>query len=188
MTTFIALLRGINVGSSNKKVPMAELRALMSGMGFGNVQTYIQSGNAVFTADEVDAEAVRLRVEAAIAKQFGFAVNVMALSATELADAIRSNPFASTADDPAKLHLGFMASTPDLTTLEALRTKPHGNDGWSVVNRVFYLHTPHGFGKSVLAPFVERTLKVPMTFRNWRTMEMLKDMSTSERHPGCDQL
>ena len=175
MTTFVALLRGVNVGGNNK-LPMADLRALMSGMGFGNVQTYIQSGNVVFTALDVDCEPVRLRLEAGIANRFGFSALVSVLTAVQFLSATNSNPFRNMTGDYAKLHVGFMASPPELSAMKNLLMKPKGTDQWSVVGNMFYLHAPDGIGKSVLAPFIERTLKVPVTFRNWRTVLALSDM------------
>ena len=175
MTLFVALLRGINVGGNNK-VSMAELRALLTGIGFGNVQTYIQSGNAVFSADVANSETVRAQLEMAIAKHFGFVVSVLVLSATEFFVAAKFSPFAPDICDPAMVHLGFMAASPHAAALDNLRTKPQGTDLWLAVDRVFYLYAPVGLGKSILAPFIERTLKVPVTFRNWRTVLTLKGM------------
>lgn len=175
MTTFVALLRGVNVGGINK-LPMADLRALMTEMGFGNVQTYIQSGNVVFTAGEVECEPVRLRLEAAIADRFGFSPLIIVLTAAQFLNAAHSNPFGDFTHYPAKLHVGFMATPPEMSALKDLLTKPQGTDQWSVAGAMFYLHAPDGMGKSVLAPFIERTLKVPVTFRNWRTVLALSDM------------
>jgi uncharacterized protein (DUF1697 family) len=181
VNTFIALLRGINVGGNNK-MPMADLRALLSGLGFGHIQTYIQSGNAVFMADEENCETVRLQIETAIADKFGSAVKLIVLTAAEILKAAACNPYASITDDPAKLHLGFMADEPDIIALEALRTKPRGTDQWTVADRIFYLHAPDGIGKSILVPFVERTLKVPVTFRKWRTVITLVNLAANNLH------
>ncbi len=177
MTTFVALLRGINVGGNNK-LTMADLRMLMSGMGFGHAQTYIQSGNVVFAADEENCETVRPRLETAIADRFGFSIRVMVLTAADIFKAVESNPYCEVTDDSEKLHLGFMAAEPEPAALDALRTKPQGHDQWRSVDRFFYLHAPDGMGKSALAPFVERTLKVPVTFRNWRTVVTLRKMAS----------
>jgi uncharacterized protein (DUF1697 family) len=176
VTTFVALLRGINVGGNNK-LPMADLRALMSGMGFENVQTYIQSGNVVFTAVDVDCETVQLRLEAGIADRFGFSALVIVLTAMQFLNTAEANPFRDITSDPAKLHVGFMAAPPETSAMKNLLTKPQGTDQWSVVGKMFYLNAPDGMGKSVLAPFIERTLKVPVTFRNWRTVLALSDMA-----------
>jgi uncharacterized protein (DUF1697 family) len=176
VTTFVALLRGVNVGG-NTKLPMADLRGLMTEMGFGYVQTYIQSGNVVFTAGEVECEPVRLRLESAIAERFGFSALIIVLTAAQFLNAAHSNPFEDITQDPAKLHVGFMTAPPEVSALENLRTKPQGTDQWTVVGTIFYLHAPDGMGKSVLAPFIERTLEVLGTFRNWRTVLALSDMA-----------
>ncbi len=176
MTTFVALLRGINVGGKNK-LPMDDLRILLRGLGFGNAQTYIQSGNVVFTANEANHAGLSQRIEAAVEERFGFFVNVIILTVAEICEAVNSNPFNFAAHDPSKFHLGIMSAQADDSAVENLRTKPQGSDQWSVLNKFFYLYTPDGIGKSVFSPFVERTLKVPVTFRNWRTILTIIEMA-----------
>ena len=171
----IALLRGINVGGNNK-MPMADLRAMLEGLGFVGVQTYIQSGNAIF-AGEGAAGDLQAKIEAAITTKFGFSVPVMVVSADDLNAAIAANPFVDVIDNPAKSHLGFMSAAPTADAIALLKTKPHSGEQWKVRGRIFYLHTPQGMGTSKLFPAIERTLKVAVTFRNWRTVEVLAGMA-----------
>ena len=180
MTTFIALLRGINVGGNNK-VPMADSRELVRGIGFENVQTYVQSGNLVFSAAEENPETVRHHLESTVAERFGSAVKVMVLTRAEINNAVRSNLYAKITTQPTKLHLGFMDTEPDLAALEALRSKPHGTDQWTSMGRFLYLHAPDGMGRSALAAFVERTVKVVVMFRDWRTVLMLGELAEASR-------
>lgn len=175
MSTYIALLRGINVGGINK-VPMADLRAMLEGLGFANVQTYIQSGNAVFAGEGAPGE-VRDKIEGAFAAKFGFAVPILVITADELDAAAVGNPFAQASDDPAKVHLGFMASEPIPEDTALLKSKPHSGEKWEIRGRFLYFHTPAGMGTSKLFPSIERTLKVAVTFRNWRTVEVLRGMA-----------
>jgi uncharacterized protein (DUF1697 family) len=177
MTNYIALLRGINVSGANK-VPMTDLRAMLVGLGFENVQTCIQSGNAVFGAAHEQGVLQGL-IEAAFVERFGFAVPIIAISSEALTAAIAANPFAHALDDPAKLHLGFMAAEPSAEAVALLKTKPHSGEVWQIFGKNFYFHTPAGMGTSKLFPYIERTLKVAVTFRNWRTVEALRGMISS---------
>jgi uncharacterized protein (DUF1697 family) len=96
---YIALLRGINVSGANK-VPMADLRAMLVGLGLKDVQTYIQSGNAVLGAVHQPNMLQRL-IEASFVERFGFAVPIIVISSEALTAAIAANPFAHALDDPA---------------------------------------------------------------------------------------
>lgn len=174
MANYIALLRGINVSGANK-VPMADLRAMLMGLGFEGVQTYIQSGNAVFISG-LGQGALQGLIEAAFVTRFGFAVPIIVISGEALTAAVAANPFAHAMDDPAKLHLGFMAAEPSAEAVAILKTMPHSGEVWQISGKRFYLHTPAGMGASKLFPFIERTLKVAVTFRNWRTVEALREM------------
>jgi uncharacterized protein (DUF1697 family) len=174
MTNYIALLRGINVSGANK-VPMADLRAMLVGLGFETVQTYIQSGNAVF-GTTYEQGALQGLIEAAFVERFGFAVPIILISSEALTAAIAANPFVHALDDPAKLHLGYMAAEPSAEAVELLKTKPQSGEMWQIIGKNFYFHTPAGMGTSKLFAYIERTLKVAMTFRNWRTVEALREM------------
>ncbi len=175
MTNYITLLPGINV-SGAYKVPMADLRAMLVGLGFETVQTYIQSGNAVF-GTTYEQGALQGLIEAAFVARFGFAVPIIVIASEALTAAIAANPFAHALDDPAKLHLGFMAAEPSVEAVALLKTKPHSGEVWQIIGRCFYFHTPVGMGTSKLFPFIERTLKVAVTFRNWRTVEAVSGMA-----------
>jgi uncharacterized protein (DUF1697 family) len=102
--TFVALLRGVNVGST-RKLPMAELRALSANIGLRQPQTYIQSGNLIVDA-ELAADEVRARLERAIAKSFGLGVDVIVRAASQWQRYVDANPFANDAATlPNMLHL-----------------------------------------------------------------------------------
>lgn len=165
MTTLIALLRGINVVGNNK-LPMKELSALLTQMGLREVQTYIQSGNVVFRCEQKNKAALAAKISSAIEAQHGFAPRVLLLDAAELREAIAGNPFPEATTDPKALHLFFLADAPqhpDLKSLEAIRAD---SERYKQAGKVFYLHTPDGFGTSKLAARVEKLLGVPATARN----------------------
>jgi uncharacterized protein (DUF1697 family) len=175
VNVFILLLRGVNVSGANM-VKMAEFRTFLSGLGFEKVETYIQSGNAVVSSEKSAAAAHHL-VSEAFAPRFGFAPKMMVLPASDLAAAIAGNPFADPAIDPARRHVGFMESEPSGEAAAALAGRARGSEEYQIKGRVFYLSTPDGLGNSKFAASIEKTLKVPVTFRNWRTVLALREMA-----------
>jgi uncharacterized protein (DUF1697 family) len=169
MNTYIALFRGINVGGKNS-LPMKELVALLEDIGSQKVRTYIQSGNAVFQSAEKSLPQLSTLIASEVAKRRGFEPCVLVLDLDALHRAMANNPFPETETDPAGLHLGFLASTPqnpDLIKLDSLRKE---SERFQLIDQVFYLHAPEGVGRSRLAAGVEKVLGVAMTDRNWRTM------------------
>jgi uncharacterized protein (DUF1697 family) len=174
--TWIALLRGINVGGA-RMLPMKRLVAVLEGEGYRSVRTYIQSGNVVFQSSQGTARTVGTRIAQLIQKEFEFDVPVMTLSDTELSEAIRNNPFPLAVAEPRYFHACFLAekpSRPDLASLTQLKT---AKEEYALKGRVFYMYTPDGAGNSKLASGVERALGVDTTCRNWRTLNQLQDMS-----------
>ncbi len=176
MQTYIALVRGINVGGS-RSLPMKQLTGMLEQNGCIDVQTYIQSGNAVFRSATKDCASLAKRVTAAVSKNHGFEPHVRVLTHGELQRAVARNPFPQAEKDPATVHLFFLSERPkkpDLKSLEALKTN---TEKFVLQEKVFYLHTPDGFGRSKLAARVERLLGVPATARNWRTVTKLAEMA-----------
>lgn len=175
MNTYIALLRGINVGGNNK-LPMKELVTVLEGLGLQNVKTYIQSGNVVFQSKRTDTTALSAEISAAIGKSHGFAPAILLLTEDALRAAINANPFPEGEDDPKSLHLFFLEpapQNPDLATLEALKTE---TERFALIGQVFYLHAPDGIGRSKLAEKFGRGWQVDITARNWRTVNKVLEM------------
>jgi uncharacterized protein (DUF1697 family) len=188
--THIALLRGINLGGKNK-VAMSELRALVAGLGHGDVSTYIQSGNVLFRAVPADADAAALgqAMTAAIAADLGVRAPVVVLSREELARVVADNPFPGE-PDPRRVHAVLLSEPPgaELTAkLDAARAKAAERgaaDEVRVIGRTLYLRTPDGFGRSDLAATIMRIVSSPAagltgTARNWATTVKLLEL--------CDQ-
>lgn len=168
--TWIALLRGINVGGGNK-LPMASLRVILDGLGATDVQTYIQSGNAVFQHAETDAARVGDMIGNGIDQRHGFRPRVLALTAAEMARAAEANPFPNAETEPRTLHLYFLAEPSTAPDIEAIRSLASSSETFELTDNVFYLHAPGGIGRSKLAQQVERLLGVEATARNWRTVD-----------------
>lgn len=167
----VALLRGVNVSGAGK-LPMAEFRALLGGMGLGAVRTYIQSGNAVFDSNRPAAE-LEAAIQDCVAAQFGFAPETFVLTAEEIGAALTDHPFAGA--DPKFVHVCFLRETPVLDEA-ALRALALPGDGWHVGTRRVTLHTPGGYGTSKLAERLPRLLPKPMTARNLRSIAALVEM------------
>lgn len=175
MQTWIALLRGINVGGKNR-LPMADLKKVLASLDCTAARTYIQSGNAVFESDAMDASSLAELIASKIEGVHGFRPSVLLLSPKQLKAAIEQNPFPGAAADPATLHFNFLtepASSPDLETLRGLQLP---SEKYELRGEVFYLHAPDGIGRSKLAAKVERCLGVPATGRNYRTVAKLAEL------------
>jgi uncharacterized protein (DUF1697 family) len=179
MKTWVALLRGINVGGA-RLLPMKELVATLNDAEFRAVRTYIQSGNVVFQTSKGSARSIGTQIARLIERRFGFEAPVMVLSDTELSDAISNNPFLQAIAEPRTLHACLLSETPKHPDLESLTKLKSAKEAFALRGKVFYLHTPDGTGNSKLAAKVERALGVDTTCRNWRTLTQLLDMCREE--------
>lgn len=175
MTTYIALLRGINIGGHNK-LPMKDLSALLTEMGLREVQTYIQSGNVTFRSAAKDRAALAAKISGAIRARHGFAPQVWLLDAAELREAMAGNPYPEAEAIPASLHLLFLAEVPPQPKLKELDALKTSSERYTLAGKVFYLHAPEGVGRSRLAANAERLLGVAATGRNWNTVRKLAEM------------
>jgi uncharacterized protein (DUF1697 family) len=176
MKTYIALLRGINVGGRNI-LPMNELRLTLEETGCSDVHTYIQSGNVVFRSAVADAAQLSTQLTTSVSRRHGFEPRVLVRTLAELERAAAGNPFPEADNNPKAVHLFFLAKPakkPDLRSLRAIKTD---TERFVLKGRVFYLHTPNGFGTSKLAERAERLLGVDATARNWRTVKTLLAMA-----------
>lgn len=187
MTTWIALLRGINVGGANR-LPMAELRDELSGLGFENVTTYIASGNVVLDAngdlDADDAETLAGRIATTIETRHGFRPRVLVLSAAEFRRAMEANPFREGESEPKTLHLYFLAEQPTDVDASVLEAAASPTERWELGGHVLYLHAPDGIGRSKLAGRIESLLGVPATARNWRTVTRVWEIVVARQAGG----
>jgi uncharacterized protein (DUF1697 family) len=178
MTTYIALLRGINVGGKGT-LPMKELVVILESLGCRNVATYIQSGNAVFQHADAAASEIASKLTNKIAKSRGFAPRVLLLEAKELAKVVTQNPYPEAAAEPKSLHAFFLDAKPAKAKLTLLAEIKSKSERFEVRGSVLYLHAPDGIGRSKLAANVERKLGVAATARNWRTVCRLFEIATA---------
>ena len=175
--TYIALLRGINVGTA-KRIAMADLRALVEGMGFGDVRTLLNSGNVVFTAAKSAAAGAAVRIQEAIASRLGIAANVVVVSGRELAEMVEGNPLLKIADNPSRLMVSILWRAADKALLADIAKSDWGPESIAIgPGRSFYLWLPQGAIESRLNAAVAKALRDGVTARNWSTMLKLKAMT-----------
>ncbi|SDG94668.1 DUF1697 domain-containing protein [Winogradskyella thalassocola] len=175
MQTYIALLRGINVGG-HKKVPMAELRELLVKSGLINVKTYIQSGNVIFKSSIRDSKDLETNIQKLILKQFGFEVPVLVKTREELSLIYNNCPF--TDDKKAESYYVMLSEIPRQILVEEATQKTYPDDEYIILNDCIYLYCTKGYGQSKFnLNFFERKLNVNATARNYKTMVKLLSLS-----------
>jgi len=176
MKTWVALLRGVNVGGKNT-IPMGELKSSLSSLGLEDVVTYIQSGNVVFRSSAGHTR-VAGDIEQRIAEAFGVSVTVLLRTPAELRTVARSSPFLSGQADLSKLHVVFLSERPKANAVAGLDPERSPPDAFSVRGREIYLHLPNGSGRSKLTiDYFERRLGVAATARNWNTLIKLNALT-----------
>lgn len=177
--TYVALLRGVNVGGKNP-LPMKEARAAFTAIGLSDVATYIQSGNFVFRASaprEVLAEAM----SSALNQTFGLNVPVVMRTAGELQRIRRQHPFAADATDARQLHVGFLSQKPELSDVKTLDPERSPPDRFAIKGSNLYLFFPKGSARSKLTvQYFDSRLHCVTTVRNWKTVNVLADMAAAK--------
>jgi uncharacterized protein (DUF1697 family) len=172
-TTWVALLRGINVGR-NKRVAMADLRRVLGSLGYDDVRTLLMSGNAVFTSDVRSAARVESAIEGAITSELGMDVKVLVRNAAEIDRVVRENPFAKDGIPGTQLHAVFLAANPTgKIDVDPAAVAP---DEFSLGDRVVYIYVPNGLSGSTLPDF-GKELGMTVTARNWNTVLKLQQMA-----------
>jgi len=174
MPVIVSMLRGVNVGGNNL-VKMDALRALYESLGLRKVETFIQSGNVIFTTQARDRVALTKRLEDAIEKKFGFHCDMVLRDAGELRDALARNPFAGRSDiDPAKLLITFLASDPDPEGSAKVRAIDIHPEELHIDGREVYVYFTEGMARPKL-PWSQmgKYLKTPGTGRNLTTVQKL---------------
>ncbi|WNG20561.1 DUF1697 domain-containing protein [Cystobacter fuscus] len=177
MSRIILLLRGVNVGG-HRKVPMEELRQTCRDIGFGDVESYIQSGNLVVTAPGGADEAAAM-LETALQQRFGFAVDVIARTARQWAAYAAGSPFPDAAEkQPNLLHLALSKQKPKPGAAAALRERASAGELIEAAGDALWVHYPNGVARTKLAPALfDKVVGSPVTARNWKTVLMLHQLA-----------
>lgn len=175
MKTYIALLKGINVGG-HKKVPMAELCNLLAKSGFQNVQTYIQSGNVVFQSSE-EIKKLEIKIQNTLSSHFGFDVSVIVKTRNELQTILDACPFEN--DKKENSYFIMLNKIPDAKMIDEVNKISYENEEIIIKNNCLYFYCSKGFGQSKFnMNTYERKLKVIGTARNYNTMVKLLSLSS----------
>lgn len=176
-TSYVALLRGINVGGHNK-VPMASLRELIAGIGGTSVRTLLQSGNAVFTHTAEDPLALAGELERALAGELGVTVSCLVRTGADLRRVVEGNPFPMDGADGARFLVVFLSGPPPRDRLAALDPAAYAPDAFETGERELYVNLPGGIRDSKLAAILTgKRLGVTVTARNWNTVTKLLDLT-----------
>jgi uncharacterized protein (DUF1697 family) len=175
-TGHVVFLRAVNVGGRNR-IAMAQLRELLSGLGYGDARTHLQSGNVVCTAAETSPEQMALQIEGALETELGLVVRVLVRTRAELQRVVAENPLLEVADDHARLLVVFLSGEPDRTALSELTPADFEPDVFAFGEREIYAWYPDGVRTTRLSnTFWERRLGVAATGRNWNTVTRLLEM------------
>ena len=172
-----ALLRGINVGKA-KRVAMADLRALVAELGFGDVRTLLNSGNVVYTAPDTPPGEAAARIEEAIRARTGVASRVTVLTAAEVAEAVAANPWRDEVREPSRLLVTVLRDRADAARLAPLLERDWGTSRLAVAGRIAYVWCPDGVLESPLPDELARALGDRVTSRNWATLLKLHALLT----------
>jgi uncharacterized protein (DUF1697 family) len=176
MARCVVLLRGINIGPSNR-VSMAELRSLLAETGFGDVRTHLQSGNILLSTEE-GPDAVARRCEALIAERFGLDIRSVVRTHAELDAVVRADPLADVVTDLRLYQVSFLEAAPDREVVPKLAVAAAPGERFVVAGREIYAWHPGGIARSRLATLLAgRGLKITATARNWATVLALLQMS-----------
>ena len=182
MQTYIALLRGINVGGHNK-IKMADLHILFENEGFKNTTTYIQSGNVNFQSKLTSISKIEEIIKRAVSDTFNYNINVLVKTKNELISVFENNPFIKNNKvDLSKLHVTFLKKQPNIEQINNLESVSLTNyDEFKIINKIMYVHCPISYAKTKLNNnVVEKKLATSCTSRNWRTITKLIELTNIE--------
>ena len=176
MPRYVALLRGINLGARNR-VPMAELRAVLSDLGYEDVRTLLQSGNVGITSPK-SAKAVREELEGAIAERFDVETVVVLRTRKELEALVEANPLGDVADEPKRLQVWFLTGKPRAAAVKELEAADVAPEVIAVAGKEIHVWHAEGIQRSPASKVLERAdLGAIGTARNWNTVEKLLDLA-----------
>lgn len=165
----IALLRGINVGKA-KRVAMEDLRTLLQELGYRDVKTVLNSGNAVFNSDDEDTVKAASRIEVSLTARTGISAKTMVFTEKELKEIVRQNTLLEHMKDPSRLLVAFVQDNSELEKLKILEGRQWDSEAFALGSGAAYLWCPEGVLKSKLPLEVGKLIGENVTTRNWSTV------------------
>lgn len=182
MPRFAVLLRGVNVGKGNR-LPMAEFRVLLEGLGCTGVKTLLNSGNAVFSAAGRSTARHAEAIGAAVQARFGFSVPVVVHTAAELAAIVAGNTLAPVEAEHARFLVVFTMAPDRLQALNALRPLLHPGEALLITSQAAYLHCAGGLLESRVGEALLGKAGRGVTTRNWATVLKLAGLLAEPPRP-----
>jgi uncharacterized protein (DUF1697 family) len=178
MSTYISMLRGINVSGQNR-IRMEDLKKLYTALRLVNVSTYVQSGNVVFESEERSPTSLAKQIEAQLSQSFNISVPVLVRAPQDFRRILLSNPFLRLPDaDLTSLHVSFLSGYPSTDKLGNLIC-PGDGDEFSIGEQEIFLLCPNGYSRTKLNnAFFEKKLGLIATTRNWKTVNALYELAT----------
>ncbi len=181
MDTYVALLRGVNVGGNNK-LPMKSLTALCEAQGCDSVRTYIQSGNVVFRANKKTAAVFASKLKTQIKNELGFETSVILRTEPELRAVLENNPYLTPTVDTKFLYVTFLDNAPNLTDVVKVSPVCEGTEAFSLRGKEIFLYLPNSAGRSKLAAYrFDKILRTASSTRNWQTVSKLAGLCEESR-------
>lgn len=179
MQKYIALFRAINVLGKNLLL-MKDLVQILEKLGAKDVKTYIQSGNVLLSHKETDTKKLSNKISSEIKKSNGFEPKVLLLNYEDVKKAYKQNPFPQGEEEPKTVHAFFLSSKPESPNLEKMDEIKTKTEQYKLIDKVYYLYTPDGVGRSKLGARAEKLLGVPATARNWRTVKKILELAVTD--------
>jgi len=179
VTTYVGLLRGINIGS-HKRVAMGDLRDMVESLGFSHVQTLLQSGNVVFRGASRATAKIEAILESAAIERLDVETSFLVRTAREWSSIVAANPFPrEAARDPSRLIVTILRAAPGAGKIRALQSVINGPEVVRGKGKQLYVFYPNGMGRSRLThTSIERRLETTGTARNWNTTLKLEALLT----------
>jgi len=172
MQTYISFLRGVNMTGHNS-IKMSDLADLYIRLGLSDAETYIQSGNVIFSKPgNITREALSVKIEQAILEKFNYIIPVMIRTNQELSSMFSYNPFLGEPEfNPAKMAVIFLDTEPTDLQHKKVADIDYPPDKFRIIGRDIFIYCPNGFGRTKLyTNFFEKKMKVKGTARNWKTI------------------
>ncbi len=173
-TRWVILVRGINLGK-HKKLAMADFRALLETLGYNDVRTHLNTGNAVLTTGKTTATQLERDIAERLEVDLGLSTKVLARSRRDWASMVDDNPFVQEGVEPKQLQAAFLSKAPAAAKTKSLAPDAYTPDRFAFGDRVVYLYMPNGFMGSKL-PAWEKVLGVDATIRTWNVVTKLRDL------------
>ena len=170
---YLVMPRGINVGTRNR-VPMAELRSKLTGEGYWDVTTVLQSGNVIVSTDQDRPDEVAGAVRRLLSDEFDVDVACVVRTANQVRGVLERNPLHEVVSDPSRYLVTFLSQEPDPEAVEALLGEDHSPETIAIEGAEAYVWTPDGVKAMTLSyAYLEKRFGVVATARNWNTVEKI---------------